>query len=138
MDEIFVLREGKQANGATNRIDLEGLTVNGNQKLNTPLQAGDVINIPIEETVNISGFGAVRNPGVLQVKKSKKINIVQAIAQVGRISESEKYSRITIKRTLKDGKEENIVVELKGIIGGSNSVIVLQEGDVALVKESIW
>lgn len=58
-NEIFVLREGRQANAATIRIDLEDLTVNGNQKLNIPLQAGDVINIPIDEMISIFVFGAV-------------------------------------------------------------------------------
>lgn len=137
-NEIFVLREGKQIGGATIRIDLEDLTVNGNQKLNIPLQAGDVVNIPIDELVSIFVFGAVRNPGVVQFKKSKKISIVQAIAQAGGISESGKYSGITIKRALKDGKEENIVVDLKDVISGKRPNIVLQEGDVVFVKESIW
>lgn len=137
-NEIFVLREGKQAGGATIRIDLEDLTVNGNQKLNIPLQAGDVINIPIDETVTIFVFGAVKNPGALQVKKSMKVNIVQAIAQAGGISESGKYSGITIKRTLKDGKEENLKVDLRAVISGKKPNVLLQEGDVVFVKESIW
>ncbi len=58
-NEIFVLREGRQANAATIRIDLEDLTVNGNQKLNIPLQVGDVINIPIDEMISIFVFGSV-------------------------------------------------------------------------------
>lgn len=137
-DEIFILREGKGGVGATIRIDLEDLTVNGNQKLNIPLQPGDVINVPVDEIISIFVFGAVHSPGALQVKKSKKINIVQAIAQAGGLNESGKYSGITIKRTLKDGKEQNIVVDLKDVINGKKPNIVLQEGDVVFVKESIW
>jgi polysaccharide biosynthesis/export protein len=137
-NEIFVLREGKGASSATIRIDLEDLTVNGNQNLNIPLQPGDVINIPVDEVVSIFVFGAVRNPGALQVKKSKKLNIVQAIAQAGGLTESGKYSGIAIKRTLKSGKEQNMVVDLKDIINGKKPTLVLQEGDVVFVKESIW
>ena len=137
-DEIFVLREGKGEAAATIRIDLEDLTVNGNPKLNIPLQPGDVINIPADEVISIFVFGAVRNPGSLQVKKSARINIVQAVAQAGGLTESGKYSGITIKRTLKDGREENLKVNLMDIIRGKKPNIVLLKGDVVFVRESIW
>jgi len=137
-DEIFVLREAEGAPTATIRIDLEDLTINGRQELNIPLQPGDVINIPVDEMVSIFVFGAVRNPGALQVKKSKKINIVQAVAQAGGLTDSGKYSGMMIKRTLPGGKEENRIVDLKDIIKGKKPNIVLQEGDVVFVKESIW
>ena len=137
-NEIFVLREGKSEAAATIRIDLEDLTVNGNPKLNIPLQPGDVINIPADEVISIFVFGAVRNPGALQVKKSARINIVQAIAQAGGLTESGKYSGITIKRTLKDGREENLKVNLMDIIRGKKPNIVLLKGDVVFVRESIW
>ncbi len=87
-NEIFVLREGKGKAAATIRIDLEDLTVNGNPKLNIPLQPGDVINIPADEVIS-SFSGAVRNPGALQVKLAR-INIVQAVAQAGGLTESGK------------------------------------------------
>jgi polysaccharide biosynthesis/export protein len=137
-NEIFVLREGREAAAATLKIDLEDLTVKGNQKLNIPLQAGDVINIPIDEMITIFVFGAVKNPGAIQVRKSRRINIVQAIAQAGGIAESGRYSGITVKRALKNGKEENLVVDLKDIINGKKPNVPLQEGDVVFVKESIW
>ena len=137
-NEIFVLREGKSEAAATIRIDLEDLTVNGNPKLNIPLQPGDVINIPADEVISIFVFGAVRNPGALQVKKSARINIVQAVAQAGGLTESGKYSGITIKRTLKDGREENLKVNLMDIIRGKKPNIVLLKGDVVFVRESIW
>ena len=137
-NEIFVLREGQGGAAATMRIDLEDLTVNGNPKLNIPLQPGDVINIPADEVISIFVFGAVRSPGALQVKKSSRINIVQAIAQAGGLTESGKYSGITIKRTLKDGREENLKVNLMDIIRGKKPNIVLLKGDVVFVRESIW
>lgn len=137
-DEIVVLRTGPGGQSAIIRIDLEDLTVNGNQKLNIPLQPGDMINIPVDETISIYVFGAVKNPGTLQVKKSERINLLQAIAQAGGISDSGRYSGITIKRTLKDGKEENQTVDLRDIIRGKKPNLILQNGDVVFVKESIW
>jgi polysaccharide biosynthesis/export protein len=137
-DEIFILREGKSGAGATMKIDLKDLTINGNQALNIPLLPGDIVNIPSDDTIHIYVFGAVRNPGALQIKKSQKINIVQAVAQAGGLTESGRYSGITIKRTLKEGKEENLIVDLKDIINGKKPNVLLQDGDAVFVKESLW
>ncbi len=137
-NEIFVLREGKDGTTASIRIDLEDLMINGNAKLNIPLKPNDTINIPIDKIISIYVFGAVRNPGALQVKQSKKTNILQAIAQAGGLTESGKMSGITITRTGKDGKEEKIIVNLNDVINGKKPNIVLKEGDVVYVKESIF
>jgi polysaccharide export outer membrane protein len=136
--EMFVLREAKDGTRTRLAIDLDDLINNGNQKLDIPLQANDTVNIPIDQLINIFVFGEVRNPGALQVKKSKKINIVQAVAQAGGLTDSGKYSGMMIKRTLPNGQEENRIVDLKDIINGKKPNIVLQEGDVVFVKESIW
>ncbi|MCR4395229.1 MAG: polysaccharide export protein, partial [Candidatus Saccharicenans sp.] len=71
-NEIYILREGQEGNTASISIDLEDLLLNGNQRLNIPLQPGDVINVPVDRLITIYVFGQVRNPGALQVKMSKK------------------------------------------------------------------
>jgi len=136
---LFVLREGKSGNTATISIDLEDLLSNGNQKLNIPLQAKDVVNIPVDRIINVFVFGEVRNPGALQVKMSKKVTLLQAIAQAGGTTEGALRSGITIKRKdKKTGKEINMKVNLKDIIKGKKPDIELQEGDVVFVPESIF
>ena len=137
-NEIFVLREGKDGTTASIRIDLEDLMINGNSKLNIPLKPNDTINIPIDKVISIYVFGAVKNPGALLVKQSKKTNILQAIAQAGGLTESGKMSGITITRPGKDGKEEKIIVDLNDVISGKKPNILLKEGDVVYVKESIF
>ncbi|MBC7362906.1 MAG: polysaccharide export protein, partial [Candidatus Aminicenantes bacterium] len=47
-NEIYVLREGQDGNTASIAIDLEDLLLNGNQKLNIPIQPNDVINVPVD------------------------------------------------------------------------------------------
>ncbi len=137
-NEIFVLREGKNGMTASIAIDLEDLTVNGNQKLNIPLQANDVINVPVDRIINIYVFGQVRNPGALQVKMSKKITLLQAIAQAGGLAEGASKRGITIKRKDRSGKEIKMKVNLKDIIKGKRPDIELKEGDVVYVPESIF
>ncbi len=137
-NEIYVLREGQDGNTASISIDLEDLLLNGNQRLNIPLQPNDVINIPVDRLITIYVFGQVRNPGALQVKMSKKISLLQAIAQAGGLSENASKRGVIVKRKDKTGKETNLRVNLNDIIKGKRKDIPLREGDVVIVKESIF
>ncbi|MBP6059719.1 MAG: polysaccharide biosynthesis/export family protein [Candidatus Saccharicenans sp.] len=137
-NEIYVLREGQDGTTASISIDLEELLINGNQNLNIPIQPNDVINVPVDKLINIYVFGEVKQPGALQVKMSKKITLLQAIAQAGGLSENATKRGVTIKRRDKSGKEINITVNLNDIIKGKKKDIPLQEGDVVIVKQSIF
>jgi polysaccharide export outer membrane protein len=137
--ELYVLREEENATQAKLTIDLNDLIINNNQELNIPLMPKDVINIPIDQIINVFVFGAVRNPGALQVKMSKRFTLLQAIAQAGGTAEGASKSGIVIKRRdNKTGKETKINVNLKDIIRGKKPDIELQEGDVVYVPESIF
>jgi polysaccharide export outer membrane protein len=137
--QLFVLREGKSGNAASLSIDLEDLMANGNQKLNIPLQPGDVINIPVDKIILVFVFGEVRNPGALQVKMSKKVTLLQAIAQAGGTTEGAAKGGITVKRKdRKTGKEIQMKFNLKDIIKGNKPDIELKEGDVVFVPESVF
>jgi len=111
-NEIYVLREGQDGTAASISIDLEDLMINGNQNLNIPIQANDVINVPVDKLINVYVFGEVRQPGALQVKMSNKITLLQAIAQAGGLSENATKRGVTIKRRDKSGKEINLSVNL--------------------------
>ncbi|MBP7870104.1 MAG: SLBB domain-containing protein [Candidatus Saccharicenans sp.] len=137
-NEIYVLREGQDGTTASISIDLEDLMINGNQNLNIPIQANDVINVPVDKLINVYVFGEVRQPGALQVKMSNKITLLQAIAQAGGLSENATKRGVTIKRRDKSGKEINSSVNLNDIIKGKKKDIPLQEGDVVIVKQSIF
>ncbi len=137
--EIFILREEQNGAKAKLTIDLNELIINGNQDLNFVLQPNDVISIPIDELISVYVFGAVRNPGALQVKLSKKITVLQAIAQAGGTADGASKSGIVIKRKdKKTGREIKIKVNLNDIIKGKKPDIALLEGDVVFVPESIF
>ena len=137
--ELYILREGEDETQTKLAIDLNDLIINNNQKLNIQLMPKDVINIPIDQIINVFVFGAVRNPGALQVKLSKRITLLQAIAQAGGTAEGASKSGIVIKRKdNKTGKETEIKVNLKDIIKGKKPDIELQEGDVVYVPESVF
>jgi polysaccharide export outer membrane protein len=137
--ELFVLREGKDDSQTRIVIDLNELINEGDQTLNIPLQAGDIINIPAERFINVYVFGAVRTPGVIQVKMSQKINILQAIAQAGGLIEGASKSGVTVTRKdKKTGKETKIKVNVNDVLKGKRPAIDLVEGDVVYVPASIF
>jgi polysaccharide biosynthesis/export protein len=137
--QLFILREGQTGNSGALAIDLEDLLFNGNPKLNVPLQPGDVINIPVDKIILVFVFGEVKNPGALQVRMSKKVTLLQAIAQAGGTTEGASKGGITVKRKdRKTGKEIKMKFNLKEIIRGDKPDIELKEGDVVFVPETIF
>jgi polysaccharide export outer membrane protein len=136
--EIYVLREGKNGITASITIDLDDLFSNRNPNLNIPLQPNDVVNVPVDRIITIYVFGEVKNPGALQVQISKKISLLQAVAQAGGPTENASISKIAIKRRDKRGKEINMTVNLKDVRKGKKPDIILQEGDTIYVPESIF
>jgi polysaccharide export outer membrane protein len=138
-NEIFVLRDDGKGTTSSIKIDLDDLLLNGNQTLNIPLQPNDVINVPVDKLISVYVFGAVRNPGKVEVKMSKKITLLQAVGNAGGLADGAKKSGIRLKRIdRRTGKETEMKVNLGDIIKGKKRDIELQEGDVIIVPESIW
>jgi polysaccharide export outer membrane protein len=133
MNDLYIFRTEPGGEKAKITIDLKDLIGNGNQALNVELQPGDVVNIPVDQTLTVFVYGEVKSPGAIQFKQSKKITLLQAIAQAGGPTEWAKL-RVSIKRKdPKTGKEMRIPVNLKDLIAGKISDIILVEGDVIIV-----
>jgi len=134
MNELFVYRYGKEGNQTRIVIRLEDLMINGNQDLSIELQPKDVVNIPVDQMQNVFVYGEVRTPGAVPYLRSKRITLLQAIAQAGGPTEWAKKSGVIIKRKdKKTGKEMKIPINLKRLINGKIADIVLEEGDVVIV-----
>jgi polysaccharide export outer membrane protein len=134
MGELYILRQEKDGRKTKITVNLEDLNVNGNQALNIDLQPNDVVNIPIDRMLTVYVYGQVKNPGALQFWQSKRITLLQAIAQAGGTTEWAKTSRVMIKRKDKrTGKETKFTVNLNNMISGKTSEIGLEEGDIVIV-----
>ena len=132
--ELYVYRT--DADGRQERIvvRLDDLTSGRNQDLNIALQPKDVVMVPIDQTLNVFVYGEVRTPGAIPYMSSKKITLLQAVAQAGGPTEWAKKTKVVIKRKdRKTGKEMKIRVNLKSMISGKVADIVLEEGDVVIV-----
>ena len=133
-NELNVYRTGSDGQQERISIKLDDLTSGGNQALNIVLQPKDVIFIPIDQTLNVFVLGEVRTPGAVPYLSSRKITLLQAVAQAGGPTEWAKKSKVTIKRKdRKTGKEIKIRVNLKSMISGKVADIVLEEGDVVII-----
>lgn len=137
-NEIFILREGPDGVTSTVAIDLKDLLMNGNQKLNIPIEPNDVINVPVDREIRVFVMGRVNKPGAIRSKLSEGVTLLQAIADAGGLAEGAKESAVMITRKDKAGKEQKIKVNLRDIIKGKKKDVVLQEGDVVYVPESFW
>lgn len=134
MKEIYVYRQGPDGQETRIVIDLEDLMTNGQPGLNIELQPKDVVTVPLDQTFNVFVYGEVRTPGVVSFLGSKRITILQAIAQAGGTTEWAKRSKVVVKRKdRKTGKEITIHVNLKTVLNNKQADFYLEEGDVVIV-----
>jgi polysaccharide export outer membrane protein len=136
--EIIVIREVEDGVSTALKISIDDLFLEGDARLNIPLQPNDIVNIPIDRIVNIYVFGQVRRPGALGVRRSNIPTLLQAIGQAGGFSERASKRKVLIKRIDDDGKEIKIKVNVKSIIKGKRKDIQLLENDVVIVPETIF
>ncbi len=137
-DKIIVIRQLQDGSSTALKISIDNLIVEGDASLNIPLEANDIINIPVDKEVFIYVFGQVKRSGAFKVKKSNIPTLLQAIAQAGGFSERASKRNVLIKRIDKDGEEQKIKVNVKDIIKGKKKDIQLLENDVVYVPETIF
>jgi polysaccharide export outer membrane protein len=135
-DRIIVIRQYSDGRSKSLIIDLEELMLRGNPKLNIPIYASDIINVPVERFSDIYVFGQVNNPGHIKMKKISQLTLLRAIAQAGGFTDRARKSGVIIKR-IEDGKEIKIKVNVKKILSGKKSDIILKSNDIIFVPESI-
>ena len=135
LNELFIFR--KESDGKQNKITikLDDLILNGKQEFNIEIQPKDVISIPIDQVQRVFVYGEVKTPGVIQFMSSKRITLLQVIAQAGGLTEWASKTRVMIKKKDKNsGKEMNITVNLKKLISLENSDVLLEDGDIVIVQ----
>jgi polysaccharide biosynthesis/export protein len=136
--DIIIIRQLPDGTSTSLRISIDELFLKGDAKLNVPLEAGDSVNIPVDKLVAIYVFGQVKNPGALQVKKSALPTLLQAIAQAGGFTDRAAKGGVIIKRKDETGKEKEIKVNVRSILGNRQKDIPLLENDTVYVPESLF
>ena len=137
-NEIVIIRQLPDGSSTSLRISIDDLFLKGDAKLNVPMEAGDIVNIPVDKPVVVYVFGQVKNPGALQVKKSNIPTLLQAIAQAGGFTDRASKGGVIIKRKDEAGKEKEIKVNVRSILKNKIKDVQLLENDTIYVPESLF
>ena len=137
-ENIIVIRQLPDKTARTLRILIYDLMIKGDPTLDIPLQANDIINIPIDEMVKIYFVGEVNKTGVLEVKRSEIPTLQQAIIQQGGFTAKAAQKRVMIKRMGPDGKEQILTYNVRAILKGRKKDVPLKENDIIYVPETIF
>jgi polysaccharide export outer membrane protein len=135
---LYIFRQAPDGRSARLSVPLDELLVKGEARWNVWVRAGDVISVPAEQAVNVSVLGAVRSPGIHAIPVSDGATLTKAIARAGGLTERASQGGISIKRRDPSGKEVILKADLGDILSGKKPDVLLQEGDVVLVKESFF
>jgi len=137
-NEIVVIRQLSDGLSTSLRISIDDLFLKGDAKLNVPMEAGDIVTVPVDKPVVVYVFGQVKNPGALQVKKSNIPTLLQAIAQAGGFTDRASKGGVIIKRKDETGKEKEIKVNVRSILKNKVKDVQLLENDTIYVPESLF
>jgi polysaccharide export outer membrane protein len=103
-------------------------------KLNVQVQQGDVIHVPFAGFAYV--LGSVNKPGSVPVKNN--LTVSQAVAMAGSpVSALAAPGNISILRLDENGQSQKIPVNLKGVMAQKEPDVILKEGDVVYVPESV-
>jgi polysaccharide export outer membrane protein len=134
---LYVMRRSDNGLSDQVAIDVDELVMRANPKLNIPIFANDIINVPVAVPVTVYCLGEVARPGALSFKNTDRLTLLTAIAQAGGLTDRA-ANRILIKRREGAGPGGEVAVDYKRIVAGKDPDVELREGDVIVVKESFF
>ncbi len=134
-DVIYVLRRAENGLYDQLEISVNDLMIRGDQRVNIPIFADDVINVPPAQEVSVLLMGEVNQPGAVTFKSTDRITLLAVLARAGGLTERAS-NRVLIKRKGPDGRMREIVAHVKRILAGHENDPELRPGDLIVVKES--
>ncbi len=135
-NRIYVLRKAENGLSDQVAIDVVDLLVRADPRVNIPILASDLINVPTTVEITIYCLGEVARPGALSFKSTDRISLLAAISRAGGLTDRAS-SRVTIKRSA-GGIAREIVADYKRILNGKEEDLALLEGDLLVIKESFF
>jgi polysaccharide export outer membrane protein len=134
---IHVLRRADNGLADQVTIEIDDLMLRADPKVNIPIFANDLINVPGTIEVTVYCLGEVEHPGALAFKSNERITLLAAIAHAGGLTDRAS-SRILIKRAGHSEGPREITVDYKKILAGKEPDAELRQGDVIVIKESFF
>lgn len=135
---IYVLRHSDNGLSDQIAVDVDDLLLRADPRVNLPLFANDLVNIPNAVEVTIYCLGEVARPGALSFKSTERITLLAAISRAGGLTDRA-ARKILIKRAATgSAPAAEIEADYKRILAGKAPDVDLRQGDVIVVKESFF
>jgi len=134
---VYVLRRADSGLSDQITIDLGDLLDRADPKVNIPLVANDLVNVPSFVEVTVYCLGEVARPGAVSFKSTEQITLIAALARAGGLNDRASR-KIRVKRAGAKAGTPEVEVDYKRILAGKDSDVDLHQGDVVVVKESFF
>ena len=129
----------RAANGLSDQITIrvDELLVKADPKVNIPIFASDLINVPAAASLTVYFLGEVATKGAVSLRSVDRASLLVAVARAGGLTDRA-ASEILIKRKEPDGRTSEIRANFKRVLAGKDPDPELQDGDVIVVKEAFF
>lgn len=134
---LYVLRRADSGLSDQVTIAVDDLLLRADPRVNIPLQANDLINVPAAVEITVYCLGAVARPGAVAFKSTERITLLAAIARAGGLTDRA-ANKLRVKRADAAAGTPEIEADYKRILAGKDSDLELRQGDVVVVKESFF
>jgi polysaccharide export outer membrane protein len=135
--KILVLRRADNGLSDTLEISTQELFQSATAVWNIPIFPADVINVVPKTTFTVFCLGEVKGSGALPFDSDDRLTLLSVIAKAGGLTDRAS-KKIRVKRRGADGKDTEMVVDYKRILGGQDPDLQIQPNDVVVVKESFF
>jgi polysaccharide export outer membrane protein len=135
--ELHVLRRADNGLSDQVSISLDDLLVRADPRVNIPLRANDLVNVPAAVDVVVYCLGAVKNPGAVNFKSTERTTLLAAIARSGGLTDRASKT-LRIKRADAAAGTPEVAADYQRILAGKDADVELHNGDVVVVKESFF
>jgi polysaccharide export outer membrane protein len=134
---LYVLRRADNGLSDQVTISLDDLLLRADPRVNVPLVANDLINVPTAIEVTLYCLGAVNHPGAVPFKSTDRVTLLAVIARAGGLTDRAS-KKVHIKRADADAGTPELEVDYKRILDGKDPDVELRQGDIVVVKESFF
>jgi len=134
--EIIVFRQQPDGTSLPLRIVVDDLMQRGDPKSNIIIEPGDTVMVQVDKSVPIYISGEIRNPGVLQVLKSRLPTLTQAIAQTGGFTDQARKGKVIVTRRDDRGNIKKFEIDVTRIQSGKDKDFLLEENDAVFVSKT--
>ena len=117
------------------RVSLTELLEQGDETLDVPIMARDVINVLEAADITVYFLGEVRTQGAITISGTESATLLTAIARAGGLTDRA-ANRLVIRRNREGAEPLEMTANYKRILAGSDPDLALEDGDLIVVKEA--